>query len=41
MDSIMLEEFLEKIEKAMKRFFPDGSIREGFKYDLIYGCRKP
>lgn len=40
MDEYMLEEFLEKVERAMQQFFPDGKIVEDFKYDLIYGRKK-
>ncbi len=40
MDEDMLEEFLEKVEKEITGFFPDGVITEEFKYDLIYGRRK-
>lgn len=40
MDEDMLEEFLEKVQKEISRFFPDGIITEEFKYDLIYGRRK-
>jgi len=40
MDESMLDEFLEKVERAMQRFFPEDIITEDFKYDLIYGRRK-
>ena len=40
MDENMLDEFLEKVERAMQRFFPDDIITEEFKYDLIYGRKK-
>ncbi len=40
MDEDMLEEFLEKVEKEISEFFPDGIIKEEFKYDLIYGRRR-
>jgi ubiquinone/menaquinone biosynthesis C-methylase UbiE len=40
MEEDMLEEFLDRVQKEMTRFFPDGIITEEFKYDLIYGRRK-
>lgn len=40
MDENMLDEFLEKVDRAMQHFFPDGVISEDFKYDLVYGRKK-
>jgi hypothetical protein len=40
MEEDILETFLQQVENGIGQFFPDGIIKEEFKYDLIWARKK-
>lgn len=39
MEPDILDDFLSRVENGIRMFFPDGNIREEFKYDVVWAHR--